>query len=565
MRTSIAAFSVFVLALLTPTRSDAIFHIAHISEVMSGITADPNVGFVEIRMDFAFQNAVGNTRLTAFSCDGAFVMLLTLPPPTGPGGSVPNQGTGRHWLMGTASLPALTTPPVVPDFTFAGGIPKTCGQVCWGAPVDPTSGFAKDPATWDPAIPDNYVDCAAYGPYTGPQRTGAASPATATPGDGVHSLNRTTIASNDFALDCPTPSNNGPQGGAEVMGTLGTCTTPPTSTTTTSTTTTTTTSTTTTTLPTTTTTTVTTTTVTMTTTSTVPTTTTTTIPTTTTTTTTVTSTTTTSTIVTTTSTSTTTSTTTPTTTSTSTTATSTTTTTTSVTTTTVPNVPPDCSAAVATPAELWPPNHQLVAVSVVGVTDGDRNPPTVTITGVTQDEPVGATCPDATGVGTSSVKLRSERLGNGDGRVYHVAFTASDGRGGRCSGTVTVCVPHDQGHGRACGDQGALVDSTGPCVGVCGDVCADIDPTLAAPACADERIPVPVKRRLERARRLLRRATTARDERKAKSLIARMLKQLTTSAALAGAARENGTLSPTCGAELERLFRDVESQAAQRR
>src|SRR5207249_4845901 len=213
------------------------------------------------------------------------------------------------------------------------------GQVCWGAPVDPTSGFAKDPATWDPAIPDNYVDCVAYGPYTGPQRTGAAPPTTATPGDGVHSLDRTTNASNDFALDCPTPTNNGPPGGAEVMGTLGTCTTPPTSTTTTttSTTTTTTTSTTTTTLPTTT----------------------------------------------------------------------TSTTTTSVTTTTAPSVPPACSAAVATPAELWPPNHQLVAVSIVGVTDGDLNPPTVTITGVTQDEPVGATCPDATGVGTSSVKLRS--------------------------------------------------------------------------------------------------------------------------------------------------------------
>ena len=76
--------------------------------------------------------------------------------------------------MGTASLPTLTTPSVVPDFTFAGGIPKTCGQVCWGAPVDPTSGFAKDPATWDPAIPDNYVDCVACGPYTGPQRAGAA-------------------------------------------------------------------------------------------------------------------------------------------------------------------------------------------------------------------------------------------------------------------------------------------------------------------------------------------------------------------------------------------------------
>src|SRR5439155_6197208 len=102
--------------------------------------------------------------------------------------------------------------------------------------------------------------------------------------------------------------------------------------------------------------------------------------------------------------STTTSTTTPTTTSTSTTATSTTTTT-SVTTTTAPNVPPDCSAAVATPAELSPPNHQLVAVSIVGVTNGDRNPPTVTTTGVTQDEPAGAPCPDATGGGPSGVQL----------------------------------------------------------------------------------------------------------------------------------------------------------------
>ena len=199
------------------------------------------------------------------------------------------------------------------------------------------------------------------------------------------------------------------------------------------------------------------------------------------------------------------------------------------------------------------------------MTDADQNALTTTITGVTQDEPVGATCPDAMGVGTSSVKLRSERLGNGDGRVYHVAFTASDGRGGRCSGTVTVCVPHDQGRGRACGDQGALFDSTGPCVGVCGDVCADIDPALAAPACADERIPVPVKLRLEHARHLLRRATTARDDRKARTLIARMVRQLKTSAALADAAQRNGTLSPGCGAELGRLFSDVEAQATRRR
>ena len=226
------------------------------------------------------------------------------------------------------------------------------------------------------------------------------------------------------------------------------------------------------------------------------------------------------------------------------------------------NIPPDCSAAAADPAELWPPNHQLAAVSVVGVTDPNGEPVTITITGVRQDEPVGGTCPDATGVGTSAARLRVERLGSGDGRVYLVSFTAANGRGGRCTGTVTVCVPHDQRPGHRCGDQGPLFDSTGPCFSVCGDVCAAIEPALAAPPCADERIPVSVKLRVDSARHLLRRAATARSERRARTLVARMLKHLRSSAALAGAARENGSISPACGAALEQLFGEAQAQVA---
>ena len=150
-----------------------------------------------------------------------------------------------------------------------------------------------------------------------------------------------------------------------------------------------------------------------------------------------------------------------TTTTTTTTATTASSTSTTTTTTIVPgNAPPDCRAAVADPAELWPPNHRFVGVSVVGVTDPDGEPVTITIAGVTQDEPPGTTCPDGTGVGTTSASLRAERLGSGDGRVYQVSFTADDGRGGRCSGTVTVCVPHDQRAGHICGDQGPLFDSS---------------------------------------------------------------------------------------------------------
>jgi hypothetical protein len=90
---------------------------------------------------------------------------------------------------------------------------------------------------------------------------------------------------------------------------------------------------------------------------------------------------------------------------------------------------------------------------------------TLTITQVLQDEPTnsagdGNTCPDATETGTATVSVRAERAGGGDGRVYHLGFTASDGRGGTCQGEVTVCVPHDQGDGEACVDQGPIYDST---------------------------------------------------------------------------------------------------------
>jgi hypothetical protein len=62
-------------------------------------------------------------------------------------------------------------------------------------------------------------------------------------------------------------------------------------------------------------------------------------------------------------------------------------------------------------------------------------------------------------VGTSSALLRSERSGLGDGRVYHLSFTATDPDGFSCSGVVTTCVPHDQGQGATCVDQGPLHDS----------------------------------------------------------------------------------------------------------
>jgi len=131
------------------------------------------------------------------------------------------------------------------------------------------------------------------------------------------------------------------------------------------------------------------------------------------------------------------------------------------------NRPPDCSMAVVTPGEIWHPNHKWVNVAVKGIKDPDRDRVAVTITGITQDEPIkglgsGDTCPDASGIGKPTAKVRAERYGQGDGRLYYVSFLADDGRGGQCTGTVGLCVPHDQKR-HTCGDQGLRVDSAGAC------------------------------------------------------------------------------------------------------
>lgn len=129
------------------------------------------------------------------------------------------------------------------------------------------------------------------------------------------------------------------------------------------------------------------------------------------------------------------------------------------------NDPPACDLAQASPDRLWPPNHKLVTVEIVGVADPDNDEVTISVDSVTQDEPVdgigdGDTSPDAVIQG-DKVLLRAERAGDGNGRVYQVTFTADDGSGGICTGTVTVCVPHDR-RSTICVDDGQFYDSQQP-------------------------------------------------------------------------------------------------------
>ncbi len=194
-----------VLSMVTPAR--ALFHVAEINEVMSGVGGDPAVQYVEIRLKSGGQNMVADSRLTVFNCDGSGHDVMLLVP-----SDVANGANDARWIMATS------TPigGILPDFTFTGDLPTPCGQVCWGAP----GVLPPNPASWDAGDPSKYVDCIAYGGYTGPKKTGGTTTALA-PGDGTLSLTRN--GSGVPELVCPTPQNNAAMA---TIGSFGPCTSP---------------------------------------------------------------------------------------------------------------------------------------------------------------------------------------------------------------------------------------------------------------------------------------------------------------------------------------------------
>jgi hypothetical protein len=108
---------------------------------------------------------------------------------------------------------------------------------------------------------------------------------------------------------------------------------------------------------------------------------------------------------------------------------------------------------------LWPPNHKLVTVSLADCADLEDDCPiegpelesqaTAFITAITSDEDLdvggggdGSTKDfDMQIVDDTTVEVRSERQGGGDGRVYRVHYETDAGVLGSCE----IHVPHDQG------------------------------------------------------------------------------------------------------------------------
>jgi 6-phosphogluconolactonase (cycloisomerase 2 family) len=105
---------------------------------------------------------------------------------------------------------------------------------------------------------------------------------------------------------------------------------------------------------------------------------------------------------------------------------------------------PVISGVSASPASLWPPNIELVPVTV-DYSVAETCPGTCVLT-VASSEPDG-TLPEWEVIDSHHVMLRAERLGDGPGRVYTITITCTNNAGGLSSvHSVTVVVPHDQSY-----------------------------------------------------------------------------------------------------------------------
>ncbi|HEX8410813.1 MAG TPA: HYR domain-containing protein [Thermoanaerobaculia bacterium] len=109
--------------------------------------------------------------------------------------------------------------------------------------------------------------------------------------------------------------------------------------------------------------------------------------------------------------------------------------------------PPVVTSISASPASLWPPNHQMINVVVTAtVVDAVDPMPAVKILSVSSNQPVNGTGdgdmgPDWKITGPMTLQLRAERAGNSKtDRVYTITVQTQDSTGNVGTARVTVTV-----------------------------------------------------------------------------------------------------------------------------
>ena len=119
--------------------------------------------------------------------------------------------------------------------------------------------------------------------------------------------------------------------------------------------------------------------------------------------------------------------------------------------TVVDNEGPVITRVSASPGGLWPANHKMRNLTI-WYTASDNCGAVSTVLSVKSNEADAGISPDDVPkdwevIDSRHVKLRAERSGNGNGRIYTVTITSTDGSGNVATNSVNVTVPHHMGPG----------------------------------------------------------------------------------------------------------------------
>jgi len=108
--------------------------------------------------------------------------------------------------------------------------------------------------------------------------------------------------------------------------------------------------------------------------------------------------------------------------------------------TVVDNQPPVVGALSLSSNQLWPPNHKMVDVAVDYDLSDNCSAASCVLTVTSNEAGEG----DWQIVDAHHVRLRAERSGNSNGRIYTLTLTCTDTAGNRTVRTATVVVPHNR-------------------------------------------------------------------------------------------------------------------------
>lgn len=111
------------------------------------------------------------------------------------------------------------------------------------------------------------------------------------------------------------------------------------------------------------------------------------------------------------------------------------------------NTPPQITGLSVSQQTLWPPNHTMRDITVNYQVNDNCTTPGTTIS-VSSNEPAngtgdGDTDTDWEIIDNHHIRLRAERAGNGNGRIYTITITTNDGCNAPVSASTQVIVAHN--------------------------------------------------------------------------------------------------------------------------